>query len=281
MIKRLLAFMLILLAGCNRSAPPAGPEQAPERIVSLAPNITGTLFDLGLGNRVVGVTRFSHIDATSGLPVVGDFMNVNYEKLVVLKPDLVILEKSADTQKARLESLGIPYLETCSLSIADILASIRSIGAACQVEQESTLMINDFKRKMDALRNTPARRPRTLITFSDFSNHDTADQVYAFGADCIHSELLGIAGGDNVVSDTRPSVILSREAVLRMNPELIIELSAGGPTNNWRNLPSVDAVQHHRIHVLDGTYTTIPSPTCLLKTLEDLSTIIQQTEISQ
>lgn len=272
--------MLILLAGCNRSAPPAGPEQAPERIVSLAPNITGTLFDLGLSNRVAGVTRFSHIDAASDLPIVGDFMNVNYEMLVVLQPELVILEKSADTQKARLASLGIPYLETCSLSIADILQSIRSIGATCQVDEKATALVSDFNRKVDAWRNDPDRRPRTLITFSDFSSHDRVDQVYAFGAECIHSELLRIAGGDNVVADNRPSVILSREAVLRMNPELIIELSAGGPTNNWANLPSVDAVQHQRIHVLDGTYTTIPSPTCLLKTLEDLSSIIRQTELS-
>jgi len=104
-------------------------------------------------------------------------------------------------------------------------------------------------------------------------------QVLAFGADSIHSELLAVAGGDNVIADTRPSVILSREAVIRLDPELIIELSAGGPSNNWSNLRSIDAVRNDRIHVLDETYTTIPSPGCLLQTLEDLSEIIRQTEI--
>ena len=106
----------------------------------------------------------------------------------------------------------------------------------------------------------------------------SSDLAHAFGASCIHSELLGLAGADNVVADSRPSVTLSREAVIRLNPELIIELSAGGPTNHWQELSSVDAVQHNRIYVLDGSYTTIPSPRCLMQTLTDFSRIIRQNE---
>lgn len=281
MIKQLLWPFILLLCACGKPAPQPEAGQTPERIISLAPNITETLYDLGLGKQLIGATRFSSTETNSDLPIVGDFMNINYEKIVSLQPDLVILEKSADAEKARLAALGIPYLETGSLSIDAIVESIQRIGTACGAEAQASTLVEAFTGKMESLRNTPSHRPRTLITFSDYSNHDKIEQVYAFGADCIHSELLDIAGGDNVVSDSRPSVILSREAVIRMNPELIIELAAGGPSNNWENLPSVDAVQHHRIHVLDGTYTTIPAPTCLLKTLEDISTIIRKTDLSQ
>lgn len=276
MIKRLLILTVVLLTGCHRSHEQAAAEYPPERIISLAPNITDTLFDLGLGNRVVGVSKFSNSGRAEGLPIVGDFMNINYEIVVSLKPDLVILERSADTQKARLESLGIPYLETSSLSIEDIRQSIADIGQACGAQEQAGILVNHFAHCMNLLRNTPGDRPRTLMTFSDFSNHAEIEQVFAFGADCIHSELLAMSGGDNVVSNARPSVVLSREALIRMNPDLIIELSTGGPTNHWDGLPSIAAVKNKRIYVLDGTYTTIPSPHCLILTLEDLSKIIRE-----
>jgi len=274
MIKQFLWLFIALLCACGKPEQPAVPSAPPERIVSLAPNITETLYDLGLGERLVGASRFGTSDPE--LAIVGDFMNVNYEAIVALKPDLVILEKSSDTQKARLDSLGIDYLETGSLTIAEILESIRQIGAKCNAGEQANGLIADMNRQMDHSRNQPAYRPRTLIAFSDFSNQSKVDQVYAFGSGCIHSELLAIAGGDNVVKDARPSVTLSSEAVIRLNPELIIELSAGGPTNHWNNLQSIEAVRNNNIHVLPGTYTTIPSPAHLMHTLEDFSGIIKR-----
>ena len=125
MIKHILALLLLLLLGCGKPTAPSNTGHPPERIISLAPNITDTLHDLGLGNRLVGISRFSNGQETSDLPVVGDFMNINYEAVVALQPDLVVLEKSSDDQKARLENLGIPYLETGSLTIGEILTSIR------------------------------------------------------------------------------------------------------------------------------------------------------------
>lgn len=267
---------MMFLCSCGKPSEQREIDHAPERIISLAPNITETLYDLGLNNRIVGISRFSAADETSGLPIVGDFMNVNYEKIVTLQPDLVILEKSSDDQKARLESLNIPYLETGSLSVVEVLESIQRIGKACGAEERAAGLIEHLQEQMHAASNDPPHRTRTLIAFSDFSNRDKVEQIYAFGPDCIHSELLVMAGGENVVTDRRPSVTLSLEAVIRMNPELIIELSAGGPTNQWSNLASVDAVRNHRIHVLDGTYTTIPSPRSLMRTLEDFSRILQQ-----
>jgi ABC-type Fe3+-hydroxamate transport system substrate-binding protein len=276
MIKRLLLLFSVVLLGCGKSAAPQADDQPPGRIISLAPNITDTLLELGLENRLVGVSRFSSGTAKPDLPVVGDFMSINYEAVISLQPDLVVLEKSSDDQKARFENLGIPYLETGSLTIDDILISIRSIGEVCGVEEEATELIARLKQQMDAALNTPDHRLRTLLTFSDFSDQEKIEQVYAFGAACIHSELLGMAGADNVITDARPSVVLSREAIIRLNPELIIELTAGGPTNHWESLSAVDAVMHHRVYVLEGPYTTIPSPGFLMRTLADFSGIIRQ-----
>lgn len=276
MIKQFLWLFIALLCACGKPEQPAAQNGHAERIISLAPNITETLHDLGLAERLVGISRFGTSDADSDLAIVGDFMNINYEMIVTLQPDLVILEKSSDAQKARLDSLGIDYLETGSLTIAEILESIQQIGERCSAREEAEELIAEMNQQMNHARNQPAHRPRTLIAFSDFSNQSKVDQVYAFGSGCIHSELLAIAGGDNVVKDARPSVTLSSEAVIRLNPELIIELSAGGPTNHWNNLQSIEAVRNNNIHVLPGTYTTIPSPAHLMHTLEDFSGIIKR-----
>ena len=99
-------------AGCGvapvRSPAVPGP---PQRIVSLAPSLTETLFALGLGDRVVGVTRFcAHPPKARELPQVGGYLDPNYEALVALEPDLVVLIPSSAETGRRLESLGIPVL---------------------------------------------------------------------------------------------------------------------------------------------------------------------------
>jgi iron complex transport system substrate-binding protein len=275
-----LLFILMLLSGCGKPVAPAARKTTPQRIISLSPNITETLYELNLNDRLVGISRFSTSSTNSGIAIVGDFLNINYESIVGLRPDLVILEQSAETPKARLESLGIPYLETGSLTLADVTASVQAIGAACGATEEAAQLNEALQERIDAARNMPARRPRVLITFGAFSNPSEVEQVYAFGAGCIHSELLEIAGGDNLVAGGRPSVQLSREALIRLNPEMIIELTTGGPGNSWSNLSTIDAVQNNRIYVLDGLYTCIPSPGNLMQTLEDFSRMIRQENVT-
>jgi len=98
MIKQFLWLFIALLCACGKPEQPAAQNGHAERIISLAPNITETLYDLGLGERLVGASRFGTSDPE--LAIVGDFMNVNYEAIVALKPDLVILEKSSPSLKS-------------------------------------------------------------------------------------------------------------------------------------------------------------------------------------
>lgn len=268
-----------LLFGCGRANRSAEPNQAVRRIVTLSPAATETLFDMELGDRLVGISKFGDVNRELNLPIVGDFINLNYEALYRLAPDLVILENGSDDQRTRLNQLHISTIEVASLTLNDVMESIHTIGQACGAEETAAALTHTFQQQIDAARNTvPARQPRTLITFSDFSSGGDVEQVYAFGANCIHAELLEIAGGENVITDPRPSITLSREALIRLNPDLIIELTGGGPGNNWSDLPLINAVRNQNIHVLDGTYTCIPSPGCLMQTLNDFSNIIRQND---
>jgi iron complex transport system substrate-binding protein len=273
-----IVLLATLLCGCGKPAQPATPEKTPERIISLAPNVTETVYALGLGDQLVGNTSHcTYPEAARALPKVGSFGSFSYEAIVSLKPDLVILHKEYDAEKARLKSLGIPTLETGSYFIADILKTIRDIGDTCGAQDQANALIQNMEERIASL-GTPStnRPPRVLITFGS----DATGPIHAFGPACIHNELLEIAGGKNVVEGKLPFATLSREAILRLNPDIIIVLApelenAADAPNPWSPLTSVSAVQNNRIHILTADYTCIPGPR-FIQTLETFSKIIKQ-----
>jgi len=280
MINRIIFLLTaLLLSGCGRPAQPAELDHAPERIISLAPNITETIYALGLGGKLVGDTTYClYPEAARALPKVGGFGQFNYEAIVMLRPDLVILHKEYETDKARLEGLDIPYLETGTYFIADILETIRSIGEFCGVQEQSGELVAQLERRIAELRtgDIHVAPPRVLLTFGS----GDVETIQAFGPECIHSELLKIAGGRNVIEGKLPFATLSREAVLRLNPDIIIELApelddGTEPSRHWKKLGAVNAVQHNRIYVLTGDYTCIPGPR-FIQTLSDFAKILRQ-----
>jgi len=280
MISRITFLLsLVLLFGCGKPAPSVVPDRPPERIISLAPNITETVYALGLGDKLVGVTTYCLFpEAARALPKVGGFGQFNYEAIVSARPDLVILHKEYEADKTRLDGLGIPYLETGTYFIADILETIRRIGEACGVQQQAEELATQLENRIVELETTSTNRPRVLLTFGS----GEIETIQAFGPECIHNELLEIAGGQNVIEGRLPFATLSREAVLRLNPDIIIELAPeldadAEPSSHWKKLATVNAVQHNRIHVLTGDYTCIPGPR-FIRTLEDFAEIIRQND---
>ncbi|HEY5621821.1 MAG TPA: ABC transporter substrate-binding protein, partial [Pontiella sp.] len=138
-------------------------------------------------------------------------------------------------------------------------------------------LVDRLSNRVEALRNNATERPAVLITFGESAGTDIG-QIHAFGSSCIHTELLEIAGGRNVIESNLPYSILSREAVIRLNPDIIIELAPGGqkpddPCRAWKTLPDVTAVKNKQVHVLTGDYTCIPGPR-FIRTLEDFKQII-------
>ena len=253
---------LTLLAGCS-------PQQSaeingvPERIVSLAPDITETLFMLGLGDKTVGATTYCLWPEEAGkIPRVGGFGQYNFEAIVALKPDLVILHHKYDAEKSRLDDLGIPYLQIRTEYMRDIMDSIQRTAEACGAVEQAESLLADLNDTISKARK-PETTPRVLVTFSGDASQ--MEQIYAFGADCLHNELLELAGGKNVVENKLAFSTLSKEAVIRLNPDIIIQLAPGteapaDPSAAWKEFNSVSAFQNNRIHVLTGDYTCIPGP---------------------
>ncbi|MDF7799025.1 helical backbone metal receptor [Pontiellaceae bacterium B1224] len=273
--------MLALLAGCGKQPPPPKPTGVPQRIISMAPDITEIVYALGLGDKLVGATTYcTYPEAAKTVPRVGGFGQYNFEAIVSLKPDLVILHWKYEAEKNRLDTLGIPYLETRTEYMEDIISSIQKVGDACEATVEADALIHDINTRISNHRNSSNHPPRVLVTFG--GDAAALEQIYAFGADCLHNELLELAGGTNVVQNKLSFSTLSKEAVIRLNPDIIIQLAPGteapaDPSKPWKELSNINAVKDNRIYTLTGNYTCIPGPR-FIQILDDFAGIITQND---
>ncbi|MEK7793942.1 MAG: helical backbone metal receptor, partial [Candidatus Hydrogenedentota bacterium] len=142
----------------------AGP---PVRIVSLAPSATEVLFAIGAGDRMVGVTRFCKYPPEAQTKTsIGGFMDTNYEAIVALRPDLVVLLAIHGTAKDRLEALGVSTLEMDHRTLDGILGSIRTAGEVIGAEAAANALIADIESRLDAVSKAVegADRPRVLLS---------------------------------------------------------------------------------------------------------------------
>jgi iron complex transport system substrate-binding protein len=200
------------------------PSEAPaRRIVTLAPSATEMLFALGAGERVVGVSAYDDWPPeVTRLPRVGAMVNPSFEAIMALRPDaLVGVQGPADLSVLeRLQRAGVRVFFPRAESVAEVLASIdgyaslvgrREVAAALR-----EAIIGDLERARRAV--SGRRRPRVLAVFSD-------RPMVTAGPGSWVDELLTIAGGDNVVRTGGRYPTLSREQLLVLAPEVILDMT--------------------------------------------------------
>jgi len=266
--------------------PPPAQSASPQRIISLAPSITEALFALGLGDRVVGVTRFcEYPPEAQSRAIVGGFVDPNYEAIVTLKPDLVVVLAIHDEARTKLAGLRIPVLAVDHRTLGGILDSFVLIADRCGARDRGVALAADRQRRMDAVerktRGLP--RPRVLISSAREFGVGRIESVYAAGRGQWYDELLRIAGGENAYPDDGIAFPeISPEGLMRINPEVIIELAPAVEIGKyteaeilaeWNSVPGLRAAKENRIHLLSGSYVAIPGPR-FVEVLEDFARIL-------
>jgi iron complex transport system substrate-binding protein len=195
----------------------------PARIVSTSPSITETVFALGAGDRVVGVSNYCRYPAAVlALPKIGSYTKPDAEKIALLRPDLVIFQKNAGLAD-RLSALGIAHEEVKIGSLADIYVMIREIGRAVGLTERAEKLNGEIRARLEAVRAETARRSVLLVVGR---TPGTLTNLVAVGPSAYLGELLEIAGGRNVLTETAIAYPhISLETVVRLNPEVILDLS--------------------------------------------------------
>ena len=270
--KRLaLCLFLILVATGPPDAGLLARQDTAKRIVSLVPSLTEILFAIGAGPAVVGVDTFSNYPpAVQTLPRVGALVDPDVERILSLRPDLVVTYGSQTVLETQLARASIRTYSYRHGGIERVLESIRDLGRVTGRTKEAEALVAQTRVRLDALhaRVKGERRPRVLLVMD--RQPGTLREIYASGGVGFLQDMLTAAGGDNVFADSRTeSVQPSTETLLARAPEVILEVRAEGliqatsaerERSVWATLGSVPAVRQSRIYFLSGSHLVVPGP---------------------
>lgn len=263
------------VAAQGRANPAAASTAIPRRIVSLIPATTEMLFAMGAGDRLAGIGSYDRFPPeVERLPRVGGLLDPSVERILSLRPDLVIVYDTQTELKGQLEGAGIPIFRYVHRGLLDITETMRAlgnrIGAAAAAEAAATRLEQTLAAI--GMRVAGRGRPRTLLVFG--REPGTLRRIDASGGYGFLHDLLDVAGGTNVLADLkRQSVQLGSETILARAPEVIIELHYGASVRTdrldaqrlvWNALPSVPAVRNKRVHLLVGDEFVVPGPRIVL-----------------
>jgi iron complex transport system substrate-binding protein len=256
------------------------------RIVSMAPSITETLYVLGLSDRLVGVTRYcTYPPAVQKLPKVGGFFDPNFEAMVALKPELVILLEEHEQSLPGFQKLGLNTTIVCHKYIDGIIDSLRTIARVCGVEAQGRRVADDIQSRLDRVRKKTAhsKRPRVMIAIDRIQGSGGLVDVYIAGNDGYFDKMIELAGGENAYHRTLVRFpVVSTEGIMRINPDVIVDMVSGVDTEHfqpeqtladWRSLTNVEAVKQHRIYAFNRDYAIVPGPR-FIRFVEDLARLL-------
>jgi iron complex transport system substrate-binding protein len=220
------------------------------RIVSLAPSVTETLFALGAGPDVVGVSQYcDYPPQVRDLPRVGSFLTPNLEAIIALRPTLVVgLELSSDVRQIRaLNSMGYPVLLVSDDSLQQIETSIETVGARINRQREAHQLVARIQAQIAAVQNRLANvKPEPALMLVGHQ------PIVAVGAGTYLDEIMRIARADNIAADVGEQwPHLSMEYIIAMRPQVVLDGSMGtDPSSSsdfWGKYPAIPAVRDHRV----------------------------------
>lgn len=268
--------------------PTVHPEEVaagPQRIVSIAPSITEMCAALGLADRIVGRTQYcTHPPGVQGAAVIGAYADTNFEKILSLKPDLVLITDSSPKLADDLKKLRLPVEAVPDSTLDDVYAAAEKIGQLTQHARTAETLVQHLREDLARLSEHagPSRGLRVLFTFSPLP--DKAQPIYVAGPGGYLDSLLNLAGYRNAAADslTRQWGTMSVEAILTAKPDYILEVrpDAGGfdyaPLYRaWSVLDSVPAIRNKRIRSLTSTAIAKPGPRINIA-LHDIIAILAQ-----
>ncbi len=253
-------------------------SHVPSRIISLAPNITEIIYFLGLGERLVGVTRFSYFPREAKKkPKIGAYTDVNIEKIITLNPELVIATADGNNRQdvGMLEEAGIPVYVVNPRKVNQVLDTIERLGEICGVADRATSLVNRLRERvvkvMKAVKNS--ERPLVLLVIN-------VKPLISVNQSTIHHDIIKLAGGRNMTGDqsiTYPT--LSMEEVIRQGPNVIIissmerEGEFERAQKKWFQWPTLPAVQRGQVYLIDSDLIDRSAPRIVIG-LEKMARLI-------
>lgn len=254
----------------NPTVDPAERQNGPASIISMAPSITETCCSLGLLDRLVGRTQYCvNPPAVAKVQAVGALVDANFEMIVSLRPQIILIPKNATRLRDRLMSLKLRFEEITDDSFAGIFRGVERVGEITDRPATAATLIGNVQRDLATIDMAArTRRPqRVLIVLGSLPA--PAQAVFVAGPGLFLGDLLGRLGHKNAAEEivTAKSGELSLEQIVTLNPDVILEARADASPaamdevyNAWSQIGAIRAIQNRAVRSY-GTYDDlVPSP---------------------
>ena len=251
-------------------------EEEPERIVTVIPSATETVFAVGGGDKVVGVDEWSNYpEEVTKIEKIGD-INLNIEKIVELEPDLVIADLNNGDSVQALRDAGLKVVVLGAQNLEETYEDLRLAGEALGTEEEAEQVIEDMQTKINEIEELTSELSEDEKKSVWF---EIDQELYTAAEGTFMNELLDIAGGKNIMEGEEGWPQVSEEVVIEANPDVIITTygyymedveEQVMARDSWQG---VTAVQNEAVHNIDNDILSRPGPR-LAEGLEQMVTIL-------
>jgi len=249
--------------------------QAPKRIISLAPSLTKNLYLLGAEHLLVGCTHYCHLQSETDAEVVASAIQVNYEKAVILKPDLVI---TTDLTKAKtidtFKKLDVEVLVFKNpTSFAEICEQFILLGEKVGKKELAENIIEDAKKRMDAIKAKVPIDSRKQKIFMQIG----ANPLFAVVPETFMNDFIDFSGTENIFSDLSMGSV-NRETILVRNPDIIVVILMGtmgtDEKNRWEAFENLSASKKNQVFTMNADNACSPTPLSFVTALDELIGLI-------
>jgi ABC-type Fe3+-hydroxamate transport system substrate-binding protein len=249
----------------------------PQRIITLAPNLTELVFELGLGSKIVGNTSYCNFpDSAKKIEKVADLLTVNLEKITTLQPDLIFIsaEGNSKSEYDKLVDLGYKVFVSNPRHYSGIKKTLLDMGKIFDVSQKAQAIVNNWEDRIETVKSK-----HDQLVFSSVMFLMSTNPIISVGKNSFIHQILTFTGLENISADTEISYpMYNREELLVRNPDYILLFETNNNDINtllkdypeWHTL---SAVINNRVFYLNADLYSRPGPR-FVDAVEDLHNLI-------
>jgi iron complex transport system substrate-binding protein len=243
--------------------------QEPQRIISIAPSNTEILFALGLEDKIVGITNYCNFpEETKNIEKIGETFPLNLEKIVSLKPDLILAYAGQLNEIPRLRELGLKVIVIEPLNLQETLKSIQMVATVGGIPEKGNILVENLSQRIDQIKTEVSnleitKKPKVFIG-------GIYETIWTPGEGTLFNELISLAGGINIAAGFSGWTKISPEFILKEDPDIIIiPIGAMNPGDElkikeniyqrpgWSNL---SAIKNQKIFIVNEDLFFRPGP---------------------
>lgn len=239
-------------------------ESSPQKVITLAPNLTELVFELGEGDKIIGNTNYcNYPDSAKKIEKVADLLSVNLEKIIALQPDLIFItaEGNSKADYNKLISLGLEVFVSNPRNFAGIKKTMLDLGKIFNVSEKAESIVNNWDKRIDTVKKTHDQIVTKSVMFLISTN-----PIYSVGKNTFVHQILTFAGLENITANTDVNYpLLNREEIVVRNPNYILlyqtnNNDVGAILKAYPEWNTLSAVINERVFFINADLFSRPGP---------------------